>query len=89
MTSLAELQGRIARRGVKITMDEINEIVHEVRRENARAMQRKSAAARWSGKSAEERSAEMRSLRAKAKKRTKTRKHNIGGERCPAQEKTT
>ena len=36
-----------------------------------RAMQRKSAASRWAGKSPEQRSAEMRRLRAKAKKKTK------------------
>lgn len=76
MTSLAELQQWLVRRGVKMTMDEINEIVHEVRRETARAMQLKSAAARWAGKSTKRRSQEMRQLRAKAKKRRKTRKPN-------------
>ena len=39
-----------------------------------RAMQRRSAAARWAGKSPEQRSQEMRRLRALAKKRQRTRK---------------
>ena len=46
-----------------------------------RAMQRKSAASRWAGKSAEERSAEMRRLRARAKaKKRKSKGPNAAGQ---------
>lgn len=41
-----------------------------------RAMQRKSAAARWADKSPEQRSAEMRRLRAKARKKKTKRPNN-------------